>query len=93
MENNLEEQNEELVFSLPAGTDEITISFADGAHILPEYVVRGLGGAEKIKEVAADLAAVDYAEFLAAFQKTMERQHLNEIGRGFVSGHFNKKHS
>lgn len=91
MENKTEELKQELVFSFCAETDEITITFRGGARVLPAYIVHGLGGAEKIKEVAPSLAEVNYNDFLAAFQKTMERQQLNEIGRKFVGGHFNKR--
>lgn len=91
MEIKKEEQAEELVFSFCAETDEITITFRGGARVLPAYIVHGLGGAEKIKEVAPSLAEVSYNDFLAAFHKTMEKQQLNEIGRKFIGGHFNRR--
>lgn len=90
MENTTEEKPE-LSFNLAGNAGEILITFADGEKLLPEYIVNGLGGADKIKEVAESFAGVTYSEFLAAFHKTLERQQLNDFGQNFINSHFNRR--
>ncbi len=91
-ENNTEQLSTEnnFSFSINNGVERVQVKFSDGVRVLPDYVVQGLGGAEKIKEVAAALASVTYQQFMEGFNKTMQRQQLNEFQRKFIGNHFGK---
>ena len=92
-ENKPEEisQTEEASIAFTGTEDDLSIEFTDGVHAVPEYVVRGLGGAEKLKSIAENLKKVSYQDFMAGFRLTIEKRDLNEFQRKFVATHFGNK--
>jgi hypothetical protein len=87
----LETAAPEISFSISSLTGEITIEFADGERQIPEYIVKMVGGIDKLKEIAPALKAVNYIDFAREFNIEIERQKLNDMGRNFVGKHFNRR--
>lgn len=90
--NNLapQQKEEEFSFSVAGDNQIIQVRFADGVRVVPDYVVEGLGGPEKIKEVALALSTVTYDQFISGFYQTINRQNLNDFQQRFVANHFGK---
>lgn len=85
-----EENNQPVEFSssLTAVNDQIIVEFADGARPVPDYVIRGLGGADKLSAIAAGLKTTTYENFLTAFRRTIEKRDLNNFQARFIANHF-----
>lgn len=92
MSEKVEENKEPEVSVVFTGKeDQISIEFADGVHQLPDYVISGIGGADKLKPFVPGLKQKTYQEFLAGFRRTVEKRDLNEFQRGFVANHFGRR--
>ena len=83
------EEKQEITFKISGDQETVIVKFADGERALPDYVVRVLG-MEKLQESAAAFAEVTFEEFLSAYNLTIEKQQLNDIGNQFISNHFNR---
>lgn len=83
-------RQEEFSSGFVGGEQEIIIEFADGKFPVPDYIIRGLGGADKLKVVAPALEEKTFNEFQTAFRQIIQKRDLNDFQASFIANHFGK---
>ncbi len=67
----------------------VELEFADGRHVVPEWVVAHLGGVDKVTapESVAVAARLTFEEFMRAFYHTVAHATLSNFGKQIVRDH------